>query len=89
MVHIGMGWYAHFISNTTHYPVSSTHAQGEAALQALLSVSNEDLSELRKAEAQLWLDKCVNYWLLIYSFSFVKYVANSPHLAARIGLPDF
>ncbi|CAM9526842.1 unnamed protein product, partial [Ectocarpus fasciculatus] len=30
--------------------------EGEAAYQALLSVSNKALSELRKAEAQLWLD---------------------------------
>eukprot|EP00903_Cladosiphon_okamuranus_P009107 g8702.t2 len=30
--------------------------EGEAALQALLSVSNGNLSDLRKAEAQLWLD---------------------------------
>lgn len=31
--------------------------QGQAAYQAMLSVSNETLSDLRKAEAQLWLDK--------------------------------
>ena len=72
----GMG-YPRLISST-----DSTHAQGEAALQALLSVSNEGLSDLRKAEAQLWLDKCV-FSLSGHSdpsISLVTYFAHFPEI---------
>jgi len=68
-----------------HDPV---RLQGEAAYQALLSVSNESLSDLRKAEAQLWLDKCVRLFVLFFCFTLVVPLCCSRLLAFCQPLPD-